>query len=524
MTAGDGRLLALYDDLSIPAEVAWRRLALTIHEKACDAAQESPYSHFEVDVFLLVRGRLVEHIPDEDNLKKIVNAARHHTWGGNIYLAWVGASEAEFKSLYQGSELTLENWVRALIDLGVTDLIEIPEEEDKPEPDLYRVLRESASKSEKRLEKLRRFVNDDGWKLILRYRSYQAEAIKTFVKRFVGERQESAEYNNLAVFYDLNRSSHWGELLDQVPKDHDGNLFVAVNSQRIINNLEAVVKRQLPGAELFYFNSTLEWLYSFLRLNPRHRAESRRSTTNPPQDDEAVEWVDAPEGARISSKPNTGDLRLLVTSAFDLKRQRDFDFNTDIRIQEEHCLAASIEIGDVRRTLPFHVAVEVHHSIICERLPDILKDRFFKDRSFTAWLYIGHGRRRGLIDGKTNQLASIDRWTGCFHRYEGNLQLVMFSACESSDLAREFAKLGVPVAIGFENEVLTDAARRLSATVMHEALQTGQRQAAILEVFRDAAVELHRPSYVDINEEGRYEDRHYSDAGPKAFAVKPKSS
>lgn len=520
VTAGDGRLLARYDDLSIPAEDAWRRLSLTIHEKACDAAREFPYSHLEVDVFLLVRGRLVERIPDEDGLKKIVNAAHHHTWGGNVYLTWVGSSEAEFRSLYQGSELTLENWVRALIDSGVTDLIEIQKEDDKPGPDLYRVLHESALKSEKRLEKLRRLVNDGGWKPILRY---QASAIKAFIKKFVGEDQASAGYKNLAVFYDLNRSSDWGELLDFVPKDHDGNLFIAVNSQKTVNNLEAVLKGQLPGAELFYFNSILEWLYSFLRLNPARRPKAPKSPTEPPQDDEAVEWVEATEGARISSKPNAGDLCLLVTSAFNLERELAFDFNADSRNKKvKHCLDAATEIGDVRRNLPFYVYVEVHHSIICERLPEILKDRSLKDRSFTAWLHIGHGERGGLVE-ESNQFVSADRWTGCFHGYKGSLQSVMFSACVSSELARKFAKLGVPVTVGFESEVLTDAARKLSAMVMPSALQTGDRQTAILEGFRDAVIELRRTSYVEVNGEGRYEDKHYSDSNPKAFAAKLKS-
>lgn len=522
VTAGDGRLLARYEDekISIPVEAAWRRMALAIHEKACDAARESPYSHFEADVFLLVRGRLVEHIPDEDGLKKMVNGARQHTWGGNIYLAWVRSNETEFKTLYQGSGLTLEKWVRALIDLGVTDLIEIPEKDDKPGPDLHRVLHESALRSEERLEKLGRLVNGDCWKPILRY---QAAAIKAFIRKFLGECYDPANCNNLAVFYDLNRSSDWGELLDFVPPNHGGNLFVAVNSQRPINNLEAILKRQFPGSELFYFNSILEWLYSFLRLNPNCRPEGPRPPAQPPQDSGGVEWVEAPEGATLSSKPNAGDLRLLVTVAFDLKLEREFSSFAGMSTQEGHCLAAAVEIGGVRSNLPFQVAVEVHHSIVCERLPDILKDRSFRDRSFTAWLHIGHGERGGLREEGGNQLSSIERWTGCFHGYEGSFQLVMFSACESSDLARALAELGAPVAIGFENEVLTDAARRLSATVVRAALQTGDRQSAILEVFRDAAVELRRPSYVELNAEGLYEDKRYSDAGPKAFAVKLRS-
>lgn len=507
VTAGDGRLLARYKDLSIPAEDAWRRLALTIHERACEAARELPYSHFEVDVFLLVRGRLVEHIPHDVALKKIVNGARYHTWGGNIYLAWVGSSETEFKTLYQGSELVLEKWFRALVELGVTDLIEIPKGDDQPEPDLYRVLLKRALLSEDRLSKLRKLVNDRGWRLILRY---QASAIKTFIKRFVGEAQEPPDEKNLAVFYDLNRSSDWGGLLDLVPRNHDGELFVAVNSAKIVSNLEAVLKGRLPGAALFYFNSITEWLYAFVRLNPGSRPEAEKPPAKPTQDGGAVEWVVATEGATISSMPNTGDLRLLVTSAF-----------TNTGTQEEQCLAAAAEIGDVRSNLPFHVEVEVHHSIICERLPSILKDRSHKDRTFTAWLYIGHGESGMVVD---EEPTSADRWKDCFHGYKGSLQLVMFSACESAGLAREFAKLGVPVAVGFEGEVLTDAARKLSAPVVPAALQSGDRQAAILEVFRDAVVELQRTSYVGVNEEGRCEDKHYSDADPKAYAATLKSS
>lgn len=514
-------MVAQYGGEVITVEEAWEQMALDIHEMACEAAQEFPYAHFEVDIFLLVRGRLLEHLylDDREELKKIVNGARYRNWGGNIYLAWVGSKETEFKLLYPGAGIDLEEWLRALLDLGLTDIIEIPEKDDCQEPGIYRTLHQSALKSEQRLEALRELVGDNPWRLFLLDTAF---LIKPFLRKFFGEEQERAERKGAAVFFDREPPFGWGQLLDELPAaGHGGRLFVAVRSRKKEYNLESLVKSKFPGHEPFYFNSTIEWVYSFLRLNPAWPRRAPGDLAGLAPDDGGVEWVSGAEGATISSKPNTGKQVLLATCAFRFTRKMAFKVpGEELARARRHCLAASTEIGAVKRNLPFHIGVEVHHCITSERLPQILNRR-----PFTAWLHLGHGERgSGLKDELTNQFISPAMLTGCFRGYHGSLRLIVFSACESADIARAFAELGAPVAVGFENKVLNEAARQVSAALMPAAFQGDDTQAAILEAFRAAAVELRQPGFVVEGEGGRKEEVHYSDGGARAFAARLNSA
>jgi hypothetical protein len=508
--------VALYGDEVISPEEAWRRLAFDIHERACDASRESPYSQFQVDVFLLVRGRLLEHLYDRDELEKIVSGARYHTWGGNIYLAWIGPKDTDFKTLYSDSEVELEDWFNALVNLGITDLIEI-EEKYNEGPEINKILYRSARRSEKRLESLRGFVSEDAWRVILRREAFST--IEAFIKKLVGE---STEGRNQAIYFERPPSLlDLAQMLNELHgPEGGGHLFIAVHSRKVESGLEALLKIQFPGEQLFYFNSTLEWLYSFIRLNPAKRPGASGPRADHAEGDAHVQWVIPGEGAGIRLRPNTGDLRLLVTSAFHFRWSRSFGLDreqNDLDVST-HWLHATTEIGEVISRLPFHIHVEVHHDITCERLPRILEDK-----SFTAWLHLGHGKRgKGLKEEQTGQFVSIERWEGCFRNYEGSLQLVVFSACESAEVAEAFARLGVPVAIGFEEEVLTSAAQKLSAMVIPAALQKGDRQAHVLEAFRAAVVELGKLTYTEENQDGAREDKRYGAAGPKAFAAKLK--
>lgn len=512
-----GRMVAQYEDEVITVEEAWEETAVNIHEMACEAAQEFPYAYFEADIFLLVRGRLLEHLfyDDREELKKIVNGARYHNWGGNIYLAWVGSKETDFKGLYPAAEVDLEDWVRTLLDLGLTDIIEVPEKDDKPEPGIYNVLHQSAVRSEGRLEALKEFVGDIRWRLFLLDTAF---LIKPFLRKFRGEEQRRAEGKGAAVFFDREPRYGWGQLLDELPEEgHGGRVFVAVRSLKKEYNLESLLKSKFPGRELFYFNSTLEWVYSYLRLSAPWRPPFAGASGGSEGVDDGVEWVSGAEGATISSKPNDGEQALLVTCAFRFRRKAAFDGSREALAKaRRHCLAASAEIGAVRRRLPFHIGVEVHHCMTAERLPEILGRR-----PFTAWLHLGHGERgSGLKDELTNQFISPAMLTGCFEGYHGCLQLVVFSACESTDFARAFARLGAPVAVGFENKVLTEATRQLSAALMPSAFGGGDTQAAVLEVFRAAAVELRQPVFVAEGEGGSKEEMRYSDGGARAFAAR----
>jgi hypothetical protein len=504
------------DGSCLPPEEAWQQLAITINQLACAYSRHNNHSHLQVDIFLIVRGLLIENLSVISNLEDVVNAARDHTWGANIYVVWDQTPDKDFKVLYGKSRAKLEQFFRAVVRSRVTDLIEVTKDAKKTEPDEYNRLSEGALQSEKRREKLRKLVNDDGWEVLHHDRSY---LIKDFLEMFFEEEPLSASAKNLAVFYEheLRRNGGWALLFNKSDKFYGGGkLFVTTIVQKDASDLEVIWKQKYPAAEVLYLNGMLEWLYSYIRLRQAHHHPIPSASPTVRAEDQ-VESVEPSEIMLSRREPDQSDLRLLVTSTFYYRERRTIEDDDDrADLEREFCIHAANEIGDVLRTLPFNVAVEIHHCVTCEQLPDILKGK-----SFTAWLHLGHGDREGGLKeesaepGRAGQYASPERWRDCFNLYEERLPLVVFSACESSGLARMFAESVSSVAIGFENEVLTKATRTFSAEVIPKVLREGGGLPAALDAFRSAYAWLSSKSDQDMP---------YSAARPKLFRVKFETS
>jgi hypothetical protein len=499
----------------LPEEV-WRELALRINQSTCNG------SALRLDVIMFLRGNLFENLCDESRLMEIVDSARNHTWGANLYIAWDKAG-AKFQSLFQEqkSVLVLEKWFRKLLQSGVTDLIEISDGIRLRQPNEDKRIRDSALESENRRGRLCKLVGQDGWGLTLRDSVY-------FLKDFIDRVEVSplaGEDKNLAVFYDQRPPGGWKQLLERSSIfKRSGNWFIgalARSNVRDLEDLEGLWEQAAHEAKpvefrgIFQFAGVFEWLYALLRLREACRTPPPSQTAQ--QHNDIVE-VEHSSNLLFKQEPNKSELRLLITTTFCLTQKREpgaFDGNDSdfIRRREAHCIAAANEIGRVLRGLSFHVVVEVHQGITCETLPPLIA------KSFTAWLHVGHGdSEQGLYEEQTRQFASPERWRDCFIDYEGSLQLVVFSVCESTAIAKLFAEAGVGIAIGFENEVLTKATREHSAEVIPAAMQIGDRTNAILDCFRQAVDALRSRSY----REDRH-DRYYSDARPKAFIAKSKS-
>jgi hypothetical protein len=363
---------------------------------------------------------------------------------------------------------------------------------------------------------LRKLVGLDGWRVILRD---GASFLNNFIEHFITELHLS-EGNNLAVFYDQRPPLGWAQLLKRAREYHrGGNLFVAAisrSSDKDIQDLEELWERDFPGLKLFIFKGAFEWLYAFIRLAQASGPATLAQQVNLTHRD--ITWVTPTNKTNFDTELPGGDVSLLVTSAFTFSPASETSSDVfeeralqdDAEDEAEYCLDAAKEIGGILSHLPFYVRVKVLHCITAEELPN-----FLEGHPFTAWIHLGHGDERGLRENPATQSASSQRWLDCFNDYERGLQLVIFSACESADLARSFAESGLTqVAIGFENQVLTQATRTLSGKVMPAALQSGNRQKAILQAFLEAVIGLHRRSY-----EENCEDRYYSDAAPRAFAV-----
>ncbi|MET0621612.1 MAG: hypothetical protein ABW250_01395 [Pyrinomonadaceae bacterium] len=494
----------------LTSETSWERLALGINQRACDN------SSLPVDVFLILRDPLVENLDRPDTLVEIVNHARDHTWGGAIYLVW-DQSEVKFVSLYRNHKDELKKWFSMLAESGVTDLVEVKKRHRLTEPDERKILYQRGLESRRRWEGLRGLISSSGWRVVLRE---DALFLDDFLKEFKVSELPSPKGGNLAVFYDQPPKWGWYQLLKASRVyGQGGKRFVAVLSrskEKDLWDLRGMWEQESPGIELFVYKGIFEWLYAFIRL--AHAGRHSPPAQPPDLTHEALVWVEPVQKVPPDPEPG-GDARLLITSAFALRPAGENAFYSaaerELReaeeLQAKYCLDAVKEVGGVLRNLPFHVEVEVRHCVTAERLPD-----FLEGRAFTAWLHLGHGDRRGLFEELTNRHVSSQRWLDCFDSYESSLRLVIFSACESADLARSFVEAGVArVAIGFENPVLTAATRNLSGQVMPAALGEGDRQDSILHAFLKSFISLRRYGY---EEQG--EDRHYSDAGPRAFVAR----
>jgi hypothetical protein len=491
----------------------WRQLAFDINQEAA-LNPDVP-----VDVFLHLRGRLIEYLDDISTLNKIVNYARDYTWGGNIYIVWDQISDSVFERLYKGNEKVLQGLLRMLVQSGVTDLIEIQKRRQVAGRDEKTILYECALESTQRRKRLQQLVDINGWQIVLRE---GASFLADFVDEFVREELGLIEGKNLAVFYDQRPRGGWGQLLKQSRLyERNGKPFVAALSRsnpKDARDLEELWKQESQGLKLFLFNGIFEWLYTFTRLCQASHPPATPVGEVEPGD---IVWVETTR-RHVSGPEMKGRApRLLVTSAFALCRIGESYFDEseggDAReaweVEAEHCIEASLEIGRCLRHLPFHVAVEVRQRVTCEQMPG-----FLEGDPFTAWLYLGHGDEElGLREAQAGRYASPQRWLACFEGYEAQLHLVIFSACESTGLAQLFVESGVAeVSIGFGREALTDATRVLSAMVMPVALQNESSRDAVLKAFKEAVLILRRSSYQNA------QVKYYSDAEPKAFAARPK--
>lgn len=496
------------------AENTWQQLAFVINR----AAAQDP--DVQVDVFLYLRGHLIESVYEIGALTKIVNYARDYTWGGNIYIVWDQEPNSVFEHVYKGNEKVLEELFRMLIQLGVTDLIEIQKRRKAAGRDEKTVLYECALESRQRRTRLQQLVDSNGWNIILRD---GALFLADFVGEFVRGQLGFTEGRNLAVFYDQRPPGGWGQLLKELRRyEHDGRPFVAALSRsnpKDARDLEELWEKELRGLKLFLFNGIFEWLYTFTRLCQASRPAATPAIDASPRD---IVWVETTRRPASGPEAQGRDPRLLVTSAFALRQVGESYFaefgggDTDeaSELEAAHCLAASREIGGFLRHLPFHVAVEVRQRVTCEQMPG-----FLEGDPFTAWLYLGHGDRElGLREEKAWQYASPQRWLACFEDYKPPLRLVIFSACESTGIARLFVESEVAeVAMGFGKEVMARATRKLSERIMPVALHRQSSRAAVLDAFQGAVIILRRSSTGQQEESTSY----YSDADPKAFALEP---
>jgi hypothetical protein len=253
---------------------AWNDLATRTHNRAL-SGKRTP-----LEIFLYLRDGLQNSIPDYGILEDIVAEAREHLVGGKLYVVWDRLTEnafvdnfsEELDQIQQANQILLAKCFCALLQGGVTDVIEIaPREWAKGEGSFEKkktMLRGYAVASERRHQELVAVAGGDGWGYVLRNEAWLLENLLTELIRESGRPSSCA---NHIVIFDAAISYEFGgpkPLLDKfrrINTDHKG--IVAATPEGYSRALSQHCDKANPPLRLVTFNGIFEIMYALLQLN-----------------------------------------------------------------------------------------------------------------------------------------------------------------------------------------------------------------------------------------------------------------
>lgn len=254
----------------LTAELMWQHLAAETNgsAKGFRGTRMPP-----PDLFLILRDNFILNLYSKRTLEDIICQVCQAATEANVYI--VCNPEVPFNVLYQEKEeyqIKLHRWFQALVNCGVTDVIEIPKSQKPSRTKELETLRKCANESQNRRRRLRKLVSAEDWAVELRP---QAVSLKRFLDHFCEENLGLINGTNLAVFYDLKPRS-LSELLNQSQsRNSSGNWFIAVYTGSKIDMTDlnglwtSASSEKAPDSfdEVFQFNGMFEWLYAICRLH-----------------------------------------------------------------------------------------------------------------------------------------------------------------------------------------------------------------------------------------------------------------
>jgi len=163
--------------------------------------------------------------------------------------------------------------------------------------------------------------------------------------------------------------------------------------------------------------------------------------------------------------PSASSPTVLFTSAFD-------------KSDKVNCLAAARDLGVIFGDVPIELPYHVEPLITLKRLVAVLDEH----PDLNIWIHSGHGEPyRGLRESGPDGNSTVRHWLHCFGWQKIRLELAVFLTCYSAQVARQFARAGAGVAIGFEGEVDTDTARLVVAGLLAGVTTRGLRRDVIID-------------------------------------------
>lgn len=460
----------------------WRELPLTLARRALNGDWSQP------EVFLCPRGDLLQGRYESHYFDALVKTARDHCWGAKIFIAINRKISNQISSpnLRNDDIQALIEWFEAIHKVSVADLIEADFSWSRYQEKDNQLLSNGGAGSRARQRNFQALRRYGDWRCQL---VHSAKPIKPILESYSVYSESAANDSNLLTVVNFG---HEGDQKMFVKPPNPGSIgkrgvLLCGNGGLRTPFLEELCERE--NMPLLHCGGSFELRYLLMRQPDGYTPEQQIGYEN-------CEQVELDANPLFATTPEVSpEVCLLLTSSLDPSLLRD----------QELCGKASIVAARLTYRLPPHTNYFAHPALKSKALPDILDEVLKSQSELTVWVFLGHGDgREGLYSVNETYAESPELWLTRFEAYRGkSLALAFFSSCRSTDVARCFAKAGVGVAIGFEQNVPAEPCQVLAETVVRAALYTNGNQQEILRAFQHGLRQLSA--------------REYERYGPKAF-------
>lgn len=436
-----------------------------------------------VDVFLCLKAQQLAELLDRRFTSQLVKAACAHSWAANVYVVvdpiWDPFSDLnEFGRDLRPHVDALRLWFEWVYEAGATDIIQVSVNRAEHveiwnDPDTLVKLMSGADSSRSRHAVL---AARGAWSGL---RRKEDRVLDWFLEGFELHSDSASQLSlagNLVTIIEDSAAGRQQQLLRKALLATSGQQLAALRRPFVAS--DHLKDLQHSGRiKLAYYQGLFELRYLFHLLGANHKS----STGHAVGVEKQVKLLAATLFQTAPAVTADYEPGLLVTSSFHP--------TTDPR-GRDHCVAAAREVGRATIHRPAHIKYLVSPATNCQMLPELVKQL---PPHLTAWLHTGHGQQRRGLREASGGYRSIGRWLQAFTGHgqrQGSLALAIFSACETVPIARRFARAGVSVAIGFTQQVPTDACHILTAEVIRAALRSKGDRAAILQAYHAGCANL----------------------------------
>lgn len=447
-------------DLARVDYLRWAKLAAEIAQRA--ARRDC----FRVEVYLHFKGDYLLHKYEYDFVEKLIELAREHAWGGQVFLV---LDQSIFKDPdeIRSSIPRITYWLETAWRGGASDVVLAAHSRFNPASPSPHLLKKAGSDSRQRYQDFLDLVAPGIWLCWA--------APQTAINRFSLEDESlllgnSVPDKNFLIAVDRKASISADEKkeIKRFVRKHRGGRFalavVGIAASDLSPDLRALAAEL--SLRVIQFRGWLELRFFLLRLNCLCNAE----VVLLPETIQAVPTRIVPQFGRADKAPPG----LLITSSFN--QQQDSILSRE----------AARDVGRLLHAVHQQSNYLIHPALRGRELSGLLTTV----SDLTAWWFIGHGEGGAGLQDVDGQVLSAGEWLDKFSDYGKNLPLVFFSACRSAEVARAFAHAGAGVSIGFDSDTLPAPCRILAIQVINAALISRGERNAILTAFSTGCRQL----------------------------------